>query len=76
MVTKNTIYRKPYTHNKKLCCPVADRPHDALCLGLLVVSFNQYIQLYSPFGRTKIKYKNSQTGHIIKNTQNIDMHAH
>ena len=35
-----------------------------------------YIQLYSPFGRIKIKYKNSQTGHIIKNTQNIDMHAH
>jgi len=34
------------------------------------------IQLYSPFGRIKIKYKNSQTGHIIKNTQNIDMHAH
>ena len=24
------------------------------------------IQLYSPFGRIKIKYKNSQTGHIIK----------
>jgi len=35
-----------------------------------------YIQLYSPFGRIKIKYKNSQHGHIIKNTQNIDMHAH
>ena len=31
------------------------------------------IQLYSPFGRIKIKYKNSQTRHIIKNTQNIDI---
>ena len=30
-----------------------------------------YIQLYSPFGRIKIKYKHSQTRTHNKNTQNI-----
>ena len=35
-----------------------------------------YIQLYSLFGRIKIIYKHSKTGHIIKHTQNINMHAH
>ena len=65
-----------FTHLHVCAVALVSMPFCFLIQNFAEIGQSVNIQLYSPFGRIKIKYKNSQTGHIIKNTQNIDMHAH